>query len=450
MSAATPFPWPNDIAGTNSGTNSGMRAEPSPAMSPETNPSTGAETAWRVLFRHAPMAAALCTGLGVITSSNAAFERLLGISEGSASGVPLGDLIQSSDFVTSQDKKDIDLLFREMTASQRESFQRETRMAAKTSAIPGTAAWVRWTVWKATSSERDSILIALVEDTTSGHHNVKPLRQAGSLEALGRLAGGVAHDFNNLLTGVTLYSDLLLAGMESGNRLRKYAEEISAASMQASGLVRQLLAVARTPNETPHLLSLNAVAEGMRQLLQRLIGENIELVYQLDPKLGPVRMDITQAQQILLNLVLNSRDALPEGGRITLETRNCGLQMVRGGVAEKSGPVELPCALFVVQDNGEGMDSQTQQHVFEAFFSTKPMGEGTGLGLSTVYDIVTSNGGLIHIDSEWKCGTRVTVLLPLVPLPQISPAELPKISPGDSQPQPHEGALLFSKEGLTP
>jgi len=427
-----------------------MRAEPSPGMSPETNPSTGAETAWRGLFRHAPMAAAVSSASGVITSANAAFERLLGISVGSASGVLLGDLIQSSDFVTSQDKKEIDLLFCDMSAGQRESFQTEIRMVAKTSAMPGTAAWVRWTLWKATSSERESILIALAEDTTSSHHTVKPPRQAGSLEALGRLAGGVAHDFNNLLTGITLYSDLLLAGMESGNRLRKYAEEISAASVQASGLVRQLLAVARTPNETPHLLSLNAVAEGMRELLQRLIGENIELVYQFDPNLGPVRMDLTQAQQILLNLVLNSRDALPKGGRITLETRNCGLQMVSSGVAGKSGPVELPCALLVVQDNGEGMDSQTQQHVFEAFFSTKPPGEGTGLGLSTVYDIVTSNGGLIHIDSEWKRGTRVTVLLPLVPLPLISPAELPKISPGDSQPQPHEGALPFPKEGLTP
>jgi len=243
---------------------------------------------------------------------------------------------------------------------------------------------------------------------------------------------------------------LLLAGLEPGNRLRKYAEEIRDASGHASGLVRQLLAVARTQSEAPHLLSLNGVAEGMRQLLLRLIGENIELVYQLDPDLGAVRMDFTHAQQILLNLVLNARDALPQGGRITLETRNCGLQIVSGGTVEKTGPVELPCALFVVSDNGQGMDHQIQQHVFEAFFSTKAPGEGTGLGLSTVYEIVTNNGGLIHIDSECKRGTRVTVLLPLIPLRLISPAELPNVSPGDSKPLKNEGAPRLLEKEPTP
>jgi signal transduction histidine kinase len=160
-------------------------------------------------------------------------------------------------------------------------------------------------------------------------------------------------------------------------------------------------------------------------------------------------MDTTQAQQILLNLVLNARDALPEGGQITLETRNCGLQIVTSAV-EKTGPAELPCALFVVSDNGQGMDSQTQQHVFEAFFSTKPPGEGTGLGLSTVYEIVTNNGGLIHLESEWKKGTRVTVLLPLIPLPLISPAELPNVSSGDSKPPNQEEAPPSPKEEPTP
>jgi signal transduction histidine kinase len=290
--------------------------------------------------------------------------------------------------------------------------------------------------------------LALVEDTTANHYSVQRVREAGRLEALGRLASGVAHDFNNLLTGVALYSDLLLAGLDSGSGLRKYAEEIRNASIDASGLVRQLLAVARSQDEAPHLVSLNGIAGGMRELLLRLIGENIELVYQLDPNLGAVRMDTTQAQQILLNLVLNARDALPEGGRITLETRNCGLQIVTSAV-EKTGPAELPCALFVVSDNGQGMDSQTQQHVFEAFFSTKPPGEGTGLGLATVYEIVTNNGGLIHLESECKKGTRVTVLLPLIPLPLISPAELPNVSSGDSKP-PIQEAPLSPEEDPTP
>jgi signal transduction histidine kinase len=292
--------------------------------------------------------------------------------------------------------------------------------------------------------------VALAEDTTANHYSIRRVREAGRLEALGRLASGVAHDFNNLLTGVALYSDLLLAGLESGSGLRKYAEEIRNASIDASGLVRQLLAVARSHDETPHLVCLNAIAGGMRELLLRLIGENIELVYQLDPNLGAVRMDSTQAQQILMNLVLNARDALPEGGKITLETRNCGLQIVTGRALQKTGPVELPCALFVVSDNGHGMDSQTQQHVFEAFFSTKPPGEGTGLGLATVYEIVTNNGGLIHLESEWKKGTRVTVLLPLIPVPLISPAELPNVSSGDSKPPIQEEAPLSPEEEPKP
>jgi PAS domain-containing protein len=175
----------------------------------------------------------------------------------------------------------------------------------------------------------------------------------------------------------------------------------------------------------------------------RLIDEHIELVCQLNPNPGAVRRDSAQAQQILLNLVLNARDALPEGGRITLETRNFGLQIVTSSALEKTAPVELPCALFVVS-NGQGRDSQTQQHVFEAFFSTKPPGEGAGLGLSTVDEIVTNNGGLIHLESERRKGTRVTVLLPLplppIPLPLISPAEisaaeLPNVSSGDSKHQ---------------
>ncbi len=407
------------------------------------------------------MALARCTPLGEISTANAAFEQLLGIKVRSGSGRLLCDRVQI------KDREEMDCLFREMIAGGRESFQIENQLEDQTQnqiqnhdqdqnaqEVPetrGRVRWVRWTVWRAGASGGDSVCgVAMAEDTTANHYGVRRVREAGRLEALGRLASGVAHDFNNLLTGVALYSDLLLAGLESGSGLRKYAEEIRDASIHASGLVRQLLAVARSHNEAPHLLSLNKVAEGMRELLLRLIGENIELEYQLDPNLGAVRMDSTQAQQILLNLVLNARDALPEGGQITLETRNCGLQIVSGAGGEKTGPAELPCALFVVRDNGQGMNAETQQHVFEAFFSTKPPGEGTGLGLSTVYEIVTNNGGLIHLESEWKQGTRVTVLLPLIPLPLISPAELPNVSSGDSKPPIQEEAPLSPEEEPTP
>ena len=243
----------------------------------------------------------------------------------------------------------------------------------------------------------------------TSHH---PLLQAERLEAVGRLAGGVAHDFNNLLTGILLYCDLLMGSIEPNHRARKYADEIRKAGMQASGLVRQLLTIARPPNFQPRLLSLNEIAEGMRNLLARLMGENIELKFCLDPNLGLIKMDPTEAQQILLNLVLNARDAMPRGGVISVETRNCRIQALTESALGTSTQACLPCALFAVQDNGSGMDDSTRAHMFEPFFTTKA-GKGTGLGLATVHNIVTSNGGLIHVQSAPARGTRISVLLPL-------------------------------------
>jgi signal transduction histidine kinase len=212
------------------------------------------------------------------------------------------------------------------------------------------------------------------------------------LESVGRLTGSVAHDFNNLLTGVLLYCDLILA-VDSEDRVRRYATEIRNAGIQATGLVRQLLAVSRPTNHDPRLLSLNDSAEGVRDLLARLIGENIELRFRLSPSLGLVRMDPTQAQQILLNLVLNARDAMPGGGQITVETSNCRLQIVSESTSEStdarkivrnessfaasssaSRVASLPCVLFVVEDNGAGMAAETESHLFEAFFITKRNG----------------------------------------------------------------------------
>ena len=250
------------------------------------------------------------------------------------------------------------------------------------------------------------------------------LLQAERLEAVGRLAGGVAHDFNNLLTGILLYCDLLTASIEPSHRARKYADEIRKASMQASGLVRQLLSIARPPNFQPRLLSLNEIAEGMRNLLARLMGENIDLKFCLDPNLGLIKMDPTEAQQILLNLVLNARDAMPRGGVISVETHNCKIQALTESTLGSSTRATLPCALFSVQDDGTGMDDSTRAHMFEPFFTTKA-GKGTGLGLATVHNIVTSNGGLIHVQSAPDRGTRVSVLLPL------DPAFNPEVSEGN-------------------
>lgn len=267
------------------------------------------------------------------------------------------------------------------------------------------------------------------------------IHPAGGLESVGRLAGAVAHDFNNLLTGILLYCDLL-ATLQADDRVGKYAQEIRNASLQATGLVQQLLAVARPATSAPGPLSLNGTVESMRNLLGRLIGENIDLQFHLDPSLGLVKMDCTQAQQMLLNLALNARDAMPSGGQITVETRNCRLQILADPVigepvranpdladpdlaepvrSDSGREASLPCALFVVGDDGSGMDVETRSQLFDAFFTTKPAGKGTGLGLATVHDIVNGCGGLIHVDSAPGRGTRVMVLLPLAAAAQTLP-----------------------------
>lgn len=346
---------------------------------------------------------------------------------------------QLSDVLHPEERAKCEDLLRQLFHGGRESFQIESLCGG---AKPVPTLWSAWRVPE-NQGEPESVLV-LAESAPGNVQARERVRRAEKLEAVGRLAGGVAHDFSNILTGVLLNCDLLLSSLEPGHRGQKYAEEIRNAGMQATGLVRQLLAMARPASSVPRLLSLNEVADGMQGLLTRLIGENIELKLQLDPNLGAVQMDPTQAQQILLNLVLNARDAMPGGGVIAIETTNCNVQIlteqflggdVRTGGATSEPPSAdrptspdrprspdlpmraalLPCALLVVRDNGGGMDAATRAHVFEAFFTTKAAGKGNGLGLSTVHEIVTGNGGLIHVDSAPDCGTRISVLLPLIP-----------------------------------
>jgi signal transduction histidine kinase len=210
---------------------------------------------------------------------------------------------------------------------------------------------LHWKVWRvAGTNAANGYLVAMADDQAGGnaaeqHLRQSYIRQSEGLQAVGRLAGGVAHDFNNLLTGVLLYCDLLMVSLEQGHRARKYADEIRKAGLQATGLVRQLLAVARPSSMQPQLLSLSGIAEGMRSLLDRLIGENIELIMRLDPNLGLVKMDPSHAQQILLNLVLNARDAMPRGGQITVETTQCSLQVLTGS-PDAGKRAFQPCALL--------------------------------------------------------------------------------------------------------
>jgi len=237
------------------------------------------------------------------------------------------------------------------------------------------------------------------------------LRDSQKMEAIGRLVGGVAHDFNNLLTGMVLCSELILTGLDKNSRLRHFAEEIRSAGEQGVGLIQQLLAVARQRTVEMRVLVLNDVISEVHNLLTRLIGENIELVSELADDLGVVKIDLAEVQQIILNLVLNARDAMPEGGRIVLTTRNSNTP-IPGCAQGADSWIE-----FLVTDSGCGMDADTRSHLFEPFFTTKKPGRGSGLGLATVYRIVTHAGGNIVVESETGKGTRV-----LVRLPQLSVA----------------------------
>jgi two-component system, cell cycle sensor histidine kinase and response regulator CckA len=259
------------------------------------------------------------------------------------------------------------------------------------------------------------------------------LREAHKMEAIGRLVGGVAHDFNNLLTGMVLCSELILAGLEENHRLRRFAEEIRKAGEQGAGLIQQLMAVARQRAIEPRLLCLNDVICEVRNLLMRLIGENIELVSELADDLGLVRIDLAQSQQIILNLVLNARDAMPDGGRVTLSTRNCD-----GPIMERDARNQFcdSWVSFVVCDTGCGMDAETLSRLYEPFFTTKKPGKGNGLGLATVHRIVTHEGGRVEVESEPGRGTRVLVHLPRVEakslLPNVPGVEH-KISPAPNR-----------------
>ncbi|MGH7342968.1 MAG: ATP-binding protein, partial [Candidatus Rokuibacteriota bacterium] len=236
------------------------------------------------------------------------------------------------------------------------------------------------------------------------------LRQAQKMEAVGQLAGGIAHDFNNLLTVILGRSDLLRRRMGEDGPLRRDVELITATAARAGALTRQLLAFSRNQVLQPKVLDLNTVVSRMATLLRRLIGEHIHLVTVFQPDLGPVRVDPTQIEQVIVNLVVNARDAMPAGGTLTIETANARSDESAAGLEASAGPGSLVC--LTVRDTGCGMDADVQAHLFEPFFTTKPPGKGTGLGLATVYGIVKQHNGGIFADSTPGQGATFRIYLP--------------------------------------
>ncbi|HKA02275.1 MAG TPA: ATP-binding protein [Candidatus Solibacter sp.] len=263
---------------------------------------------------------------------------------------------------------------------------------------------------------RPAELVVLM-DVTQRRLLEDQLRQAQKMEAVGMLAGGVAHDFNNLLTIITGYSQLILNNLSPEDPNRQSAEQIMKAGERAATLTRQLLAFSRRQVLQPKVLDVNRLIGTLTTMLRRLIGEDIDLQLALADGLGQVNADPGQIEQVLMNLVVNARDAMPRGGTLTIETGNVNLDenYTRSQVALKPGPY----VLIAVSDTGTGMDDNTKAHAFEPFFTTKAPGRGTGLGLSTVFGIVRQSGGAVDIYSAPGKGTSAKVYLPRIDQPEI-------------------------------
>jgi two-component system, cell cycle sensor histidine kinase and response regulator CckA len=276
----------------------------------------------------------------------------------------------------------------------------------------------RWLIFESTASVvRDAAgevqkMVIVNRDITERKQLEEKLYLSQKLDAVGRLSGGIAHDFNNLLGVIIGYGEVLERRIPADDSLREAVDEIMKAGNRAAGLTQQLLAFSRKQVLEPKVLDLNTVVVEVQRMLERLIGEDIELVKSLAPKLGKMKADRTQIEQVILNLAVNARDAMPQGGTLTFETENASLD--DNSVHHMHHVTPGNYVLLKVTDTGCGMDAELQSHIFEPFYTTKGKGKGTGLGLATVYGVVKQSGGYIWVESEIGKGTTFKIYLPRV------------------------------------
>jgi PAS domain S-box-containing protein len=354
------------------------------------------EERFRTMFQSAPTAILMLDLDGRILAVNSSCEALLGYSEDELVGQ------QTPSLRHPDEAEEIGQQLSELVRGERDSFRREARYLRKDGAPVVTqlaVALVR------DADGKPDYVIAMAEDVTEQRQLEEQLRQSQKLEAIGRLAGGVAHDFNNMLTAIGGYTALALDHAAEGSELHGDLDEIRKATDRAALLTRQLLAFSRKQMLVPEVLNLNGVVLELESMLRPLIGEDVELTTRLDPALGPIEADPGQLHQVVMNLVVNARDAMPAGGSISIETENADVEENDDGI-EPGRYVTL-----TVRDGGEGIDEQTLGQIFEPFFTTKESGKGTGLGLATVYGIVKQSGGYVAVESELGSGSAFTIYL---------------------------------------
>ena len=359
----------------------------------------------RVIFEGASIGITHVNTEGRVLEANPAFEAMIGYSTAELRELPLGKITHPDDWGIHV------ALHEELMAGKRDSYRYEKRYVRR----DGELVWCQLTaVLERDSDGRPSVVTTMIEDISERKEVEDQLRQSQRMETIGRLAGGVAHDFNNLLTAITGYSTFALERIERGEaddaRLRNDVEEIRKSAERAAGLTQQLLAFSRRQVLQPRTLDLSALVADVRTLLERLIGEDLELVTSLADEQVFVRADPGRLEQVLVNLAVNARDAMPAGGTLTLVATETEVADDHQIVSWGARPGRYPT--LVVRDTGHGMDADTLGHVFEPFFTTKEVGLGTGLGLSTVYGIVKQSGGWIMLESEPGAGTTATIYLP--------------------------------------
>ncbi len=357
---------------------------------------------------------------GVIREANRGFAEMFGYAVHEVLGLPIDVFVdeESREEVARRIRDRIDGTY-EFTARRRDGRQLLLESTSRTLDI-------------GTGGNR----ISAFRDLTEKRLLERQFRQAQKMEAVGRLAGGIAHDFNNLLTVIGSYSSFLLSEVDQSDAKWADLDQIRRASASAAVLTRQLLAFSRQQVLVPKILDLNEVVINAEQMLRRTIGEDVDLVVSCGADLGRVHADAGQIEQVIMNLVVNARDAMLDGGKLTIETANADLSddYVRDHLSARPGRY----VMLAVRDSGTGMDAETLTHIFEPFFSTKETGKGTGLGLATVYGIVKQSGGFVWVDSEPGNGATFNVYLPRVDAVHAHLESVPALRPQRG----HETVLL--------